>query len=977
MPLSLKSSSIYLLVCLSTSWAFAQEPLHCSVEALPLYDIGNALYLASSYSFKEVYGSFFPHSFLGSSSDYYLTGKGNSLAFSRCQVSVASGSTLISAVDDLVLTRFSKLLFEENVSPTDGGLIVGKNITIRDCQSIIFKDNVTHYAPVVIEDTTTPATKKIQSSMGSSVQFKEQLMISGITKYLNFENNSGNFGSALLASSENSVMLIENNSAAILFSKNLASCGGGAIYNGSVIFSENTGHISFFNNVALNSLVEVVNSANPPTTSTATIDASNLALGCGGAINSPTRSVEFIRNRGECSFQYNLAETAGGAIYANSCIFNNLGPLTFSKNSTPGNGGAICAKSLTIVAEADVVFSKNRAKEGGAVYLAGDVAGTTGEAKLRLEARGGNIVFKDNVTDSLPGERRAIYLKDAVINGISAYGHSSIFFYDPIKQEATTNPPVPANYACTINGHGADGSVVFTGETLTEAEKVYPENYTTTLIGPLTVGGGRLIVTNNAFVTSEGLTATNGQLVLGSGAAVGKTNAAVTVSASNLGIDIDSFLSKEFSVAKVNGNTISLSGPVHLVTSNIAELYDNPMLSTSLSVPFIQPSSASGFTAGDINVEDHYGYQGSWSSTTSVPVLAPTPAGKIPSNITNGIYVLWTPTIPYKAEYILDPQRRGELVPNSLWMSFFSMKHFSNGLREARLSRHVGWVTSAQAIGNYAIHYRKNGKEGFSGKYGGYQALATMHYITGSSIGLAFGQLYGCLKSRPYDCRSNGNFTVATFFGSCPVITERAKTIIRWEGSYGYAVHRMRSQYANPLTQIHQIGRGRWHNNLYYIEVSAEHPFFDYIIPTRHIAREMSLMGFASFELVGGWQNSFRESGELARSFGRGRGHSICMPIGFTTQFNSPFRLASSHINLRMVYRPDLYRVIPHDRMTIIANGEVFSIRGADVARHGFLVEANQSLKLGRKGTVFINYSLDLKESQTNQHLSAGLSGKF
>lgn len=1028
MPFFTRSSSFCFLACLCAAGvAYSQQPLSYDRDLLPFFDKGSDFYLTNNFCCQQIYGGGFSSSFLGSNSSFSLLGKGHKLAFIECQAPM-SDSTLLEAKETLNLSNFSLIEFRGNVSSSKKGLIHGETISLTNIGSVIFDDNTTHYVPATTTGANPPDTV-VEVCAGSVIQAETTLTISGIRKELSFSNNSASFGAAILLSEKADKCCISNNAASITFSGNVASCGGGAIYSSgganppghSVTFSNNTGKISFFGNTVQDSLATTLNPPQPtpppqpatPTTFNPTAEA--IANGCGGAISVPSGKVEFIGNSQECGFRYNLAKSDGGAIYATEVSLDLESSFIALKNTARGKGGAICAKKLTLTTNGDVTFDGNRATQGGAIYLdetigagnsnaatgsgsgSGSTGGSSGAAStnglsaLILEAKGGSITFINNMDNLRPGVRNAIYLgKSTLINGIDAYGLNKIVFHDPfVQSNEDPNTATAGNGGnVNINAKGS-GDVIFTAETLSAAEKVNSENYTSKILGTVTVGGGRLFVTEGAALNVGSLNATTGELVLGSGAAIGSypsnattTNPLVTVGG-KLGIDVDSFMNPNFSKATINGKlTINPSAIIDVVTKNEAELYDNPLLATFLAIPFVQASTANpAWTLSPTQVLDHYGYQGGWESSTTIPVLAPTPAGKIPEDLSanskSGIYVVWRPDVDYRATYKLDPRRRGELVPNSLWCSFSAMQTFSQGLRENVLSEHEGIVTSLNALGNYAFAYVKGNREGFSQRFGGYQAIASMHYGRGSLIGVAFGQLYGQLLSRPFDTKSAGHITMLSCFGTFPVFTENAETIVGWEGCYGYFDNRMKSTYFNPISDTNQVGKGRWHNNSYYMALSAEHDFLQYLIPTRGIGRRLGLMGFAKAEVAGGWQNVFTESGALPRHFSRGKGYNVSLPIGIYGQGYSPFKRLPSLSTFKVAYRPDIFRVIPHNVMTIVANGEQTAIQGANLARNSLLLEMNNSFFVHEIGAVFVNYSMDIKNSYTNYRLVVGMNGRF
>ncbi|EGK69048.1 polymorphic outer membrane protein 6H (pmp6H) [Chlamydia abortus LLG] len=980
MPLSLRSSSFCFLACLCSSGWVAAQTINQTNLTPPLYDIGEAFYLTSNCFIKDVYGAKFPSSFLGSSSNLTIFGKQRSLTFSQCHAPVKEGASLISAAEALTLSHLSKLVLNENISIGKHGLISGKDITITSSKAVTVTNNRTPYTPVVTESVPTSVT--VNCFCGSAVHTTTSLNITKIRNQITFGSNSGNFGAALL-NDTNASCNIENNSAAISFSQNFAACGGGAIYDGTVTFKNNSGPIALLGNTAAKGLQS--KTPNP---------AKPIGSGCGGAICVPTKSVSFVDNTGGCNISSNLAQNDGGAIYATTCTFANTSPTYITKNSAKENGGAICAKALTVNAQGPMVFFNNRAQKGGAVYISPTVGNTSDPATstLSLTAKSGDMVFIGNMLDGRPGVRNAIHMEgDSKVTALNASGLSNLIFHDPITNTGPTNNGKSLN-TITVNSPGYSGSVKFTSETLTISEKLNPANTTSSLFGKVVIEDGQLIVTNNAKLKVLGLTAETGRLTLGSGSGIellSRTNSNPTpdnFTISKLGCDIHSYLNPDYSPAQVHSGTksVTVSGSLDIVSEDSAELYDNPLLQESLSFPFANFRANSNgptkdnFTEGPIDVPEHYGYQGVWSSSWTTPLLAPTPNGGIPSGTSNQtLYVVWRPESTHRAPYILDPERRGEIVSNTLWTSFLATQVFSEALEENFLNRNEGVLVSAKAIGNYIRQPIHKSHEGFKGRYGGYQASIGINYPDEASIGLAFGQLYGQVKSKPYDTHSTEQISVFAFFGKFLLATENTATNISWEAAYGYAVNHIKTNYLNPITQRTRKSKGRWHNNTYYAAVSVEHPFLTWCTLTRKVAHDFDFSGFISAEFMGGWQNAFAEQGYLPRSFSRGRGHNIALPIGFTSEWHTPFKKAPSTLTLKLAYKPDIYRVNPHNVVTILANNESIPVTGAFISRNGFYLQVHDSVELSQHTTGFVDYVFDSKKSYASHRVITGLQGTF
>lgn len=996
---SFKSSSLCFLSCLCiTGWASTQS-LPNNVT-FPFYDVANTVCLNSNCNVNNLFGAQFDSSFLGATTSFSLLGNGYQLSFSNCQAPVQDDTALISSSGSLSLSNLSKLVISNNISTGSEGLISGSTTSINNCSYLIFTNNRTSYSPVVSTtgaggDSTEGTTTTVNCCCGSVLKTEQKLSITNINKKITFENNSGNFGSAILNKTD-ATCDINKNFCPITFSQNYATCGGGAIYDGSVTFEGNTRSITFSGNTAANGLATVT-----PQPSVV------IAAGSGGAICCPTKSVTFNNNTNPITFSYNSAAKDGGAIYTTTCTLNTNSDFFFIKNSATENGGAICARSLTMKTIGDTNFYHNRAQQGGAIYISSSVGDTTSTAdsSLTLTAGRGIMTFAGNTINTRPGVRNAIQLDgDAKITSISASGDAKIIFYDPITN---TNPGTTAGDTgagttpneIIINTTGYSGSVVFSSALLSLSEQFHPENSLSSLCGKVVIQDGQLVVTDNATLNVLGLTADPGRLTLGSGADIGLLTSSGTpptttlptatdFSIKNLGCDVTSYLSPTWETATVNSGaqTITLEGQLAVVCEDPETTYDNSLLASSLTIPFATFTSnnnnnptATSFTTGEIPVPDHYGYQGSWESSWSAPLLSPTPNGGVPSGTDNRtLYLIWNPSPSPYASYILAPERRGELVPNSLWSSFFAAQIFANSLLGDHIQgEHEGWGSSIKALGAYSHQRPRSQYDGFSGRHGGYQTNIRIYYPDQAALGIAFGQLYGQIKSKLYQAKSSEQMVFFGLFGNLPVATPNREIHFAWESAYVYAKNHMTTNYSRSYLQTPLQSQATWYNNVYYVSVSVNHPFLLWFDITQILAEQFHLTGFISAECFGGWQSAFQESGSLARKFSRGKGHNLSLPVGFVSTWYTPFKRAPSTLMLKFAYKPDVYRTNPHTNMTIITNSETFTIRGIPLTRNGVLLQLHDDIQFSQRITGYIDYVYNSKQASINHRIITGIQSIF
>lgn len=563
---------------------------------------------------------------------------------------------------------------------------------------------------------------------------------------------------------------------------------------------------------------------------------------------------------------------------------------------------------------------------------------------------------------------------------------------------ASTTPPTTSAPTISLNklldsNTQTDGMIVFSSDTLSPLEKLVFQNFTSVLLGKIELKSGKLLVTDNAKLHVLAFTSSvNGLLILGSNAGVDLVvdinNAAYATdnfSINNLGCDVASFLKENSAAATLNAGakTVTITGAASIYSDDDVALYDTALLSSNVSFPMVIPASTatsgvtiSGFTPGDMEVPEHYGFQGSWSSSTTPPLLAPTPNGGIPSGPANTIYVKWTAANPNHGVYLLDPARRGELVANSLWSSFSAMRTFSESLDEIKTNEKDGIISSVKALGHYSQCSKKNDHEGFYELFGGYHAALSIHYVDDASLGIAFGQLHGKLKSRPYDYKISEHVTLATLFGRFPIITRCSETRLSWEVCYAYNHNNMTTKYKLNTPQPRQ-SKGRWHNNSYYVQLSAEHPFLEQLAFIRCLADRFNLSGFVGAEFIGGWQQAFTETGDLIRNFHRGKGYLITTPVGVRSEWFAIYRCMPIVLNIRAAFKPNFCQVNPHTVMDIVANKIDHSIYGAQLPRYSASIGCNSSIKLSRKTSFSFDYNADIKGKASSHRLSTGIQRIF
>ncbi|KTF28515.1 chlamydia polymorphic membrane middle domain protein, partial [Chlamydia pecorum] len=473
--------------------------------------------------------------------------------------------------------------------------------------------------------------------------------------------------------------------------------------------------------------------------SSATSDGTGAIESKGNIVLKDNEYVTFINN--------NSTTTGGAACSQGNCTISGNQIVRFDSNSTASsniNGGAICCSStppsqpsppaptLTIKENNEVTFINNTASgSGGAIYAQNLVLSSQGKGvlfanntsaaqaspkggaiaiadsgTLSLSADGGDITFNGNTTKTTAGlgapttTRNAIDLaSSSKFTVLRATEGNSIYFYDPITGDSAAssgdlninNPESSATYG---------GSIVFSGEKLSEAEKQPTSganaNLKSTFKQPVSLKGGFLVLKDGVTVDTKQFTQTAGTLLMDAGTTLSASTENVTVT--NLAVNMSSLngTDKVTLSATASSQDVTLSGPITLMDDG-GNAYENPDLRNSQSYDFIVLSAGDTSGAGtatppsSINTDpqiteqtpQHYGYQGTWA-VSWVQSPAPGAGGVAPQ--TQTATLSWA-----KTGYIPNPQKRGNLVPNSLWGVFVDvrsiqevMKRSSDSLNEGR-----------------------------------------------------------------------------------------------------------------------------------------------------------------------------------------------------------------------------------------------------------------------------------------------------
>ncbi|ETF37853.1 polymorphic outer membrane protein middle domain-containing protein, partial [Chlamydia pecorum] len=697
--------------------------------------------------------------------------------------------------------------------------------------------------------------------------------------------------------------------------------------------------------------------------------------------------------------------------------------VTFINNSAAGSGGAIYAQNLTLSSQGKgVLFANNTASattpKGGAIAIA-----DSGE--ISLSADGGNITFNGNTTNTTGGAgtptRNAIDLgSTAKFTALRATEGNSIYFYDPITGSGATD-------AININDTNASvtygGSIVFSGEKLSETEKTKPENLKSKFSQDVDLKNGSLVLKDGVTVDTKQFTQTAGTLLMDAGTTLSASTGGVTVK--DLAVNMSSLngTNQVTLSSSASSQTVSLTGPITLMDDG-GNAYENPDLKDSKEYSFILLSSGGTGGAGtatppDSNNTDpqiteqtpqHYGYQGTWA----VKWVQGTGTGGVgASPQTQTATLSWA-----KTGYIPNPQKRGNLVPNSLWGVFVDVRSIQEVMKRSSDSLNEGRGIWASAIGNFFhrdnINKGSEIQQGFRHRSAGYIIGASTPTIEDNVLNLAFCQLFGRDKDRLVTKNHITSYAGSINFqheGRLDYITNLLPRgsysawgpialMLNAQLTYCHSSNDMKTSYTQPTPQ--EV-KSSWGNDGFGMEIGGL-----VSIPTQHFRWFSSYSPFVKVQLTYAHQEDFKESGEAARSFETSDLFNFGMPIGVKLEksmglssydltlayvpdiirsdlfnFGMPIgiklekSMGLSSYDLSIAYVPDLIRSNPDCTTTLIISGDSWQTFGTNLARNALLVRAGNYFTFSDTWEMFSQFAFELRSSSRSYSVDLGSKIRF
>ncbi|UMB84327.1 polymorphic outer membrane protein [Chlamydia psittaci] len=691
-----------------------------------------------------------------------------------------------------------------------------------------------------------------------------------------------------------------------------------------------------------------------------------------------------IKDNSSLVFHKNCSTAEGGAIQCKSgsstaeLKLENNNNLVFSENSSTSSGGAIYADKLTIVSGGPTLFSNNSVShsspKGGAICI----KDSSGECSLTADL--GDITFDGNKvikTDGSSVKRNSIDLGTGKFTKLRAKDGFGIFFYDPITGGGSS--ALNINEKDTVD---YTGKIVFSGEKLSDEEKKQTDNLASTFNQPITISAGSLVLKDGVSVTAKQITQTEGSTVVMDLGTTLQTpsSGGETITLTNLDINIASLGGGGGGTAPAKLETKNSSKAITIKAVNLVDAdgnaYEDPILATSQPFTAITATtSSSTVTPPTENLTNyvpptHYGYQGNWTVTWNNETATKTAT------------LTWEQT-----GYSPNPERKGSLVPNTLWGSFSDIRAIQNLMDVS--------VNSA----DYYRGFWVSGLANFLHKSGSDTKRKFRHHSAGYALGVyaktpsedifsaAFCQLFG--KDKDYFVSKNSSNIYAgslyyqhiSYWSAWQnllqsTIGAEAPLVLNAQLTYSHSSNDMKTQMTNtyaPKYSTYSEIKGSWGNDCFGVEFGAMAPIetpssilFDMYSP------------FLKLQLVHAHQDDFKETNsDQARYFESSNLTNLSMPIGVKLERFSQGDIAS--YNLILAYAPDIVRSNPDCNASLLVSptSAVWVTKANNLARNAFMLQAGNYLALSHNMELFSHFGFELRGSSRTYNVDLGSKIQF
>ncbi|EPP35257.1 autotransporter beta-domain protein [Chlamydia ibidis] len=719
----------------------------------------------------------------------------------------------------------------------------------------------------------------------------------------------------------------------------------------------------------------------------------------------------------------------------------NNGYLMFTENSSKTQGGAICANKLTLSSGGPVLFLNNSVEssspKGGAIAIMGDSGTCSITADRGNIIFDGNTIIttsaqqqqaEKKVQSPPTTTRNSIDLSSGcTLKDLRAKSGYGIFFYDPI----TSEPPKAAgkskenSQSLNINNPDSTNASVYTGAIVFSGEHVSPENTVSQeealtenlnvkskISQPVALKAGSLALRSRAILEVNSFSQDAGSLLvmdLGTtlqtpktttGSSILKTSSSkdVTLSASvpsatthdvtpasatgitisSLGINVGSMINESHPVTiKAQGTSETATVTAISLVDSSGNSYESPNFGKNKT--FNNVINISGTPASHIlsvisgNTVDstkqvplpHYGYQGTWTVTWS-------DANAKSGNGNKTVSLSWE-----ESGYKVNPERKGSLIPNTLWGNFSDIRAVHN-LIENNLhnnQRCLGFWASG--LGNFLHKSSSGDRQKFRHNSGGYSLGILGKTNKDNTLSVSFFQIFS----------SNKDFLVsknsATAYGtslcyqhtnywkgwSCLGITSPVtlNTLL----SYTYASNRVKTEMTTtyaPAGVTYPKLKGDWGNNTLAVECEGST-----IISTPCSRIFDNYAPFLKLQLIYAHQGDFQENDSTyGRYFDSSSLTNLSLPLGI--RFEKHSKKENASYNLTLIYSPDVIRSNPESHAHLLNDPNVakWVSKGTNLARQAFILRTGNRYMYSPNILLLGEFNFEIRGSSHTYNVNLG-----
>ncbi|EPP35380.1 autotransporter beta-domain protein [Chlamydia ibidis] len=873
-----------------------------------------------------------------------------------------------------------------------------------DNSSVMFSGNSSkaHSALTAALHTGSKESAATLQSDGGAVQSTGTLGICNNKNVCFSSNFSTNKGGAISSGSS----VIEGNRRSVKFQGNFSADCGGALYSsGSCNIINNIGIVTFTNNTAASTESVAVLATEPTpmhsggaiSCNALTIEGnkgpvifqSNQSSGSGGAVHATTNLT--VQNNGPVSFLNNQSAQSGaisvGTPTAKTVKLNGTSPATSTITLFADYGN--------IVFDGNVIVSNGTGKEKKSPVVTPERSAflTTNGTSVQVGARKGyKVSFYDPFTHGSTTQTLTIN-PNPEHQGTVLLSAANLDWTQYLVKKSS---PSPSDMTTTCSGPAelCRGILCIRDGAIFSATK-FTQSGGTVLLG----NGGKITTTIPAATSPSELNAeTNPQIALtclgididsltqslgvptievtqapaeaAAAALAEKTGTAKAITITSLQLlnsdgnspyEESPLLAKSFTdmtllnLTEPTASSPGVGGLAPGVGGALPHTKHSDSENQKLSPVYMQGGTSlqsvsvtltnidtSGLSANSLNSQQHYGYQGTW--TTEIAESTSGADGARAGGNTKILKASWTPT-----HYVVNPENTGYIVPNILSQTAFETKAFLSSMDSMfgkGGGKSSGRKIDGQVSGLFIHHGKSKDPKGYHSK--------TLRYVIGESLEqfndltLNFSQTFG----HTYENCSQNKVMSHGYLVGLHLRLPRVHQSMHTKGalSYGYFTHHMTSLYPTLLGS----SEGRFHGTSWGASMSF---YFTGQLPVyffhsfTHMSPFVQIVGLRSSQPI------FEETGDHRRKFKvNKRLYHVAIPVGIEGQNTWHFLKNPAITEARIAYHPVVLKKSIEAQGIMLSNQGSWSVKGAHLTRHAVSVSVKTLTSLSKHLQIAAEY---------------------